>query len=252
MAIRVITGASTGIGAALRAHYQAAGDQVINIDWRDGDITADLATAQGRADALAQLVQRCPDGIQSFAAVAGLGAHNPQTEKIVALNYFGAISMTEGALPLLLQGRGHALVVASNSAAMSEFNPELMAALEAGDEPLALQYAATLDGFSCYGASKRALVYWMRKTAVSWAAHGVRLNAVAPGATDTPLLQASLEDPAWGDAIRQLPVPLGGFATSQVIAQSIAFLLSEASCCTTGSVLFVDGGTDSLLRPRQF
>lgn len=251
MAIRVITGASTGIGAALRELYSAQGDTVINIDLNGGDINADLATAAGRAQALAQLNQRCPDGIQSFAAVAGVGTHLPGP-LIASLNYFGAVEMTEGALPLLVKGGGHAVVVSSNSASMGLVNDELLAAMRAGDETLARELAADIDGATNYGCSKFALATWMRSQAPKWAAQGVRINAVAPGATDTPLLQAGLADATWGESIRQLPVPLGGFGKPEHIAQAMAFLLSEQAGFIVGSVLFVDGGTDCLIRPNQF
>lgn len=251
MAIRVITGATTGIGAALRELYSAQGDTVINIDLTGGDINADLATAEGRASAIATLNERCPDGIQSFAAVAGVGTHCPGA-LIASLNYFGAQQMTEAVLALLVKGRGHAVVVSSNSAAMGLVNNDLLAAMRAGDETRARELAADIDGATNYGTSKLALATWARKQAVAWAAQGVRLNVVAPGATDTPLLQAGLNDATWGESIRQLPVPLGGFGKPEHIAQAMAFLLSEQAAFIVGSVLFVDGGTDCLIRPQQF
>ncbi len=248
----VISGATTGIGAALRQRLQQRGDSVINVDIRDADIIADLTAPAGREQALAAIRARCPQGIQGFVPSAGLGPQHPSLSRIIALNFFAVRSMTEALLPLLQQGGGHAVLVASNSASLPGIHEELVQAMLANDEARACAVVETLDGFQAYGGSKNAVVRWMRRLAPEWAKHGVRLNAVAPGTTQTPLLQAGLDDPVWGDAIRNFPVPLGGFADPQQIASALAFFLdADASFCT-GSVLFVDGGTDALLRPDQF
>jgi NAD(P)-dependent dehydrogenase (short-subunit alcohol dehydrogenase family) len=85
-----------------------------------------------------------------------------------------------------------------------------------------------------------------------WAGAGIRLNAVAPGAVRTPLLEAGLEDARYGPAIRAFPIPTGGFGTADDVAAAVAFLLGPEARYCCGSVLFVDGGTDALLRPDQY
>jgi len=72
---------------------------------------------------------------------------------------------------------------------------------------------------------------------------------VAPGPVDTPLLAGGLEDPVLGPLIEALPVPMGRRATPAEIAAAIGFLLDPANSFVHGSVLFVDGGSDALLRP---
>lgn len=248
----VITGATTGIGAALRKKLQADGQRVINIDIRDADIVADLTTAAGRAEALQAIERLCPEGLDGFVPCAGLGPQHPSLSRIVALNFFAVRTMTEALLPALQRKQGCAVLVASNSASLPGMNDALVQAMLANNEVLACEIVETLDGFHAYGGSKHALVRWMRKLSTAWAEQGVRINAVAPGTTLTPLLQAGLDDPVWGDAIRNFPVPLGGFADPAQIASALAFFLSEAASFCAGSVLFVDGGTDALLRPDQF
>ena len=248
----VITGATTGIGAALRQLLQAQGDTVINVDIRDADIVADLTTVDGREQALAAIKARCPNGIHGFVPCAGLGPQFPSLSRIVALNFFAVRTLTESLLPLLKQANGHVVLVASNSASLPGINQELVKAMLDNNETLACELVETLDGFQAYSGSKNAVVRWMRKLAPVWAKDGVRINAVAPGTTQTPLLQAGLDDPLWGDAIRNFPVPLGGFADPQQIASALAFFLGNESSFCTGSVLFVDGGTDALMRPDKF
>lgn len=248
----VVTGATTGIGAALREHLQAEGHQVINVDIRDADIVADLTTVVGRAAALQAITTQCPEGIDGFVPCAGLGPQHPSLSRIVSLNFFAVRAMTEALLPLLLKKKGCVVLVASNSASLSGMNADLVQAMLENNETVACERVETLDGFQAYGGSKHALVRWMRKLSPVWAEQGVRTNAVAPGTTLTPLLQAGLDDPVWGDAIRGFPVPLGGFAAPAQIASTLAFFLSDAASFCAGSVLFVDGGTDALLRPDQF
>jgi NAD(P)-dependent dehydrogenase (short-subunit alcohol dehydrogenase family) len=77
----------------------------------------------------------------------------------------------------------------------------------------------------------------------------VRLNAIAPGAVDTPLLQATLADSELGPLVRAFPIPCGRFGRATEIADGILFLLGPAASFCCGSVLFVDGGTDALVRP---
>jgi NAD(P)-dependent dehydrogenase (short-subunit alcohol dehydrogenase family) len=160
--------------------------------------------------------------------------------------------LTECLLPLLKLANGHVVLVASNSASLPGINQDLVQAMLGNNEILTCEVVEKLDGFQAYGGSKQALVRWMRKLTPVWAKEGVRINAVAPGTTQTPLLQAGLDDPLWGDAIRNFPVPLGGFADPAQIASALAFFLGNDASFCTGSVLFVDGGTDALMRPDQF
>jgi NAD(P)-dependent dehydrogenase (short-subunit alcohol dehydrogenase family) len=160
--------------------------------------------------------------------------------------------MTEALFPLLHKQRGSAVLVASNSASLPGMDLQLVQAMLENREVAACERVEQLDGFQAYGGSKHALVRWMRKHAPVWAEQGVRLNAVAPGTTQTPLLQAGLDHPQWGEAIRNFPVPMGGFARPEQIASALAFFLGSESSFCAGSVLFVDGGTDALMRPDHF
>jgi NAD(P)-dependent dehydrogenase (short-subunit alcohol dehydrogenase family) len=90
----------------------------------------------------------------------------------------------------------------------------------------------------------------MRRVAPSgeWAGAGIRLNAIAPGPIETPLLRAGLDHPVFGPAIRAFPVPTGSPGTPNDVAAAVAFLLGTEARYICGSVLFVDGGTDALIR----
>jgi len=246
---------ASGIGAATRARLEAAGDRVIGIDVREAEVIADLAAPSGRLAAMAAVRARSGGRLEGLVACAGVGPHVEPWSSIVSLNYFGAQVLFSGLRDLLVAATASAAVaVSSNSTTLPGVDTPLVSACLAGEEEEARRLALTMDGHRAYAGSKLALTRWMRRTAATaeWAGASVRVNAVAAGAVRTPLLEAGLAHPVFGDAIRSFPIPTGGFGTPDHIAAAIVFLLSpEASFCC-GSVFFVDGGTDALLRPDVY
>jgi len=249
----VVTGSGSGIGAAVRRRLERDGGTVVGVDLRDAEITADLATAGGRAAAVAAALAHT-DRLDGVVACAGLGPHVRDGAAIASVNFFGAVSLLEGLRPALVAGRGAAVAVSSNSATLPNSDNEITAACLDGDEAAARAHAALLGGQPVYGGSKLALARWVRRHAVTdvWAGAGARLNAVAPGAVHTPMLQGGLDHPILGDAIRNFPSPSGGFGTADQIADAIAFLLGPQATFCIGTILFADGGTDALFRPNDF
>ena len=255
MRLIAITGSASGIGAATRKRLEAAGASVIGIDVRDADIIADLATPAGRSAAVAAIRQRAGARLDGLVACAGVGPQVEPWSTIVSLNYFGAQVLLDGLRDLLAAAAPSAAVaVSSNSTVLPGIETEMVAACLQGDEAAARQIALSLDGHRTYAGSKLALTRWLRHNAprAEWAGAGIRLNAVAAGAVMTPLLQAGLDHPVFGDAIRGFPIPTGSFGAPEQIAAAIAFLLSPEAAFCCGTVLFVDGGTDALLRPDTF
>lgn len=255
MSAIAVTGSASGIGAAIAARLRLDGRRVIGIDLRDADVIADLTTVAGRATAVRTVLDTCAGRLAGVVACAGLGPHVPHWEPLVALNYFGAVAVLDGLRDALAAGAPSAAVaISSNSSTIPGSDGPLVDACLAGDETAALGIAPTLDGQRCYAGTKLALARWVRRRAPTpaWAGAGIRLNAVAPGAVRTPLLDAGLADPVYGDAIRGFPIPLGGFGSPEQIAAAVAFLLSAESSFCCGTVLFADGGSDALLRPDQY
>ncbi|MEN8183866.1 MAG: SDR family oxidoreductase [Myxococcota bacterium] len=255
MARVALSGAASGIGAALRARLEKGGDEVFGIDIRDADAIADLSTATGRRSAIDAVDQRFGGALDRLVLCAGLGGHVEDHARVASLNYFGAVELLDGLLPRLAGGRDPAaVVIASNSAQLS---PEierwpLVEALLEGDEGNAREVANASSGQVVYIASKNALGRAVRRRAKAWGEAGVRLNAVAPGTTRTPLLDAGLAEPGAGQAIRSFPVPLGRWAEPDEIASVIAFLLGTEARFVHGSVWYVDGGSDAMTRPDRF
>ena len=255
MAVIVVTGSASGIGAATRARLESDGNDVIGVDLRNAEVTADLATPVGRAAAITAVLQATGGRVDGLVVCAGVGPETEPWSAIVSLNYFGAQSLLEGLRHVLAAGEAPAAVaISSNSSTLPNAETPLVQACLAGDEAAARDLALTLDGHRTYAGSKLALARWVRRNAPGrdWAGAGIRLNAVAPGAVLTPLLQRGLDHPAYGPAIRNFPIPLGDFGSPEQIAAAIAFLLSPDASFCCGSILFADGGTDALLRPDDY
>jgi NAD(P)-dependent dehydrogenase (short-subunit alcohol dehydrogenase family) len=246
----LISGSASGIGAATRRLLEGQGHTVVGVDVRDAEIAVDLSRAVGRSRAVEAVLRTAPDGLDGCVAAAGVGPHTRPVELILAVNYFGAVELLEGVRAALSARGGTAVAVCSNSAGIIPIeDPAVLDAMAAGDERRARELGSELHGAVAYGASKLALGRAVRHRVEPWGQAGVRLNAVAPGPVDTPLLQASIDDPELGPAVDALPVPWGRHrATADQMAGIIAFLLSPASAPVHGSILFADGGTDALLR----
>ena len=253
MGIFAITGSASGIGAATRVRLEAAGHRVIGVDLRDAQVIADLASQQERAAAITAVRNAAGDRLDGLVVCAGVGPHVEPWSVIVSLNYFGAQAVLAGLYDALVAGRPAAAVaVSSNASTLPGVDSALVEACLAGNEAEARRVVMTLDAHRAYAGSKLALTRWVRRQAPDWGRAGVRLNAVAPGAVMTPLLQGGLDHPVFGDAIRNFPIPTGGFGTPDQVAAAVTFLLSPEAAFCCGSVLFVDGGTDAMLRPDQY
>lgn len=260
MGIYVISGATTGIGAATRKLLLEQGHRVINIDIKDGDITADLADKQQRQRAIEETLAMLPDGMDCFIANAGVGPVE-DGDRIVSLNYFAAKEMCEAFYPSLLKRGGNIVVNSSNSSNLPGHNMELVAAMcDENDEEKATAMAGQLKDAAkqqAYQGSKFAIAKWVRRRSASWAARGVRINAICPGNTNTPLMEAGMADPVFANGMKSYPLPTGyqkgvNYLEAEQIANIIVFMASPAADCLSGSIIYADGGCDAMLRSERF
>ena len=253
----VVTGSASGMGAATKARLEADGGRVIGIDLRDADIVADLGTADGREVAISSVNELVGDAIDGLVTWAGLpGLTERPGSLLVSVNYFGTIALLDGLRPLLANGeRPAAVAISSNSTTCQPGVPmEVAARCLAGDEAGARDAADAVGSLAAYPATKTAIARWVRRNAPTeeWAGAGITLNAVAPGAVETPLLQASRDDPTIGEMIDAFPIPVGRKGTADELAAFVQFLLGPDARFFCGSVVFVDGGTDAHMRADDF
>ncbi|MBU2696889.1 SDR family oxidoreductase [Nocardioides sp. WV_118_6] len=261
MGTYAVTGSASGMGAAVVARLVAEGHTVIGVDREDGDVVADLSTAAGRRTAAREVLDRAGGVLDGAVLAAGLGpAPGRDRARLIAeVNYLGVVELLDAWRPALAAAeRAKVVVFSSNSTTTMPMVPRrAVRALLDRDVPKAL---ATLRIFGsmapsfAYGASKIAVSQWVRREAVTrdWAGAGIRLNALAPGAIRTPLLEQQLATPAEARRIKAFPVPIGGFGDPGQLAAWVVFMLSDAADFLCGSVVFVDGGSDAWFRAEDW
>ncbi len=251
MGTYALTGSASGIGATLKTALEAEGHSLITIDLKDADITADLATPEGRQSVINAVLERATDGLDGFIPLAGLGGGSAPDLLITRLNYFGTVELVEGLRPVLAKKRGSVVLLCSNSAPMIPADQAFIDSLLAGNEAEALELAERVDAGTHYMQTKRALNYWMRRNVMAYARDGIRMNAIAPGPTLTPMTRPLFESEDYAPIMASLleQTPAGRAAEAEEISSCIQFLLSKAASNVYGTLLFADGGYDAHTRP---
>ena len=257
MGIYIITGASSGIGAKTAEVLRERGHEVVNIDLKNGDIEANLATKEGRQHALDELHRLYPDGIDAMICNAGVSGGKVPISLIISLNYFGATEMAQGVFDLLEKKGGSCVITSSNSIAQGAARMDVAGMLNNHpDEDRILDLVKDIDpaiGHVYYASTKYALARWVRRMSPDWGSKGVRLNAIAPGNVRTAMTANML--PEQRIAMEAIPVPTHFNEEPLMepieIANAMAFIASPEAAGINGVVLFVDGGTDALLNSEK-
>jgi NAD(P)-dependent dehydrogenase (short-subunit alcohol dehydrogenase family) len=231
--IALITGASGGMGRALARQLHAQGCRVVAVG-RDADrladvdatlrIAADTTTPEGAALALAACEEAFGQAPTWLAHCVGstliAPLHRTRTEayrEVMRVNLDSAVFMLQAWITTLKGEPGAAVLASSVVARIGVANHEAIAAAKGGVEAL------------------------VRSAAATYAGQGLRVNAVAPGMTDTPMTANMLKLPAMREgAARQYP--LGGVQTAEQVADVMAWLLGDGAARVTGQVIAVDGG----------
>lgn len=250
----VITGTASGIGAATSALLKERGAKVIGVDMHVADVRADLSTPAGRKDAATHAIEMCGGKIDAVIPCAGLMRANIQT---VSVNFFGVTEFLTALLPTLKNSSAPRVAVPSSVASLFPSSPKLVEAMLSGDEVEALKIAQGLvdqgreEAGPIYGSTKRAISRWVRRESIKpeWAGAGIPLNAVGPGIVETPMVSKLLETQESRSATDALiPMPLNHHLKPRQVAYLLAWLTSEENSHVTGQTIYIDGGSDALLR----
>lgn len=229
-AVAVVTGAAGGIGAAVCRALAGQGATVVGLDrgWDGGGPeareTVDVTDESAVEDAFARIARErgTPDILVNAAGITHRGstieAPTHTWDAVLATNLRGTYLCCRAAARGMLERGSGAIVNVSSQLAISP-----------------------PGGRAAYVAAKQGVIGLTRTLAVEWAPRGVRVNAVAPGITRTPMIEAIERDPE-ASAAYAARIPLGRFAEPDEIAAPILFLASSAAAYVVGEVLVVDGG----------
>ncbi|HYB29970.1 MAG TPA: SDR family oxidoreductase [Solirubrobacteraceae bacterium] len=250
----VVTGSASGIGKATKEVLESRGEKAIGVDLHDADITVDLTTPHGRAALVDQVTELSGGSIDAIHAIAGLALPVPAT---VGVNFFGMVATLEDLRPLLHSASAPRAVAVTSMASLGPVDNQLVAAMAAGDEAAGLARAEVLagqpetGGALIYASTKKAIAQWIRRNAPKpeWAGASIPLNAVAPGIIRTPMTAKHTESRESRAAMLELvPMPLNGIAEPIVVARLLAWLGSEENSHMCGQVVFIDDGSDAVIR----
>ena len=222
----LVAGATQGIGAVIANHLAALGADVIALGRGSGDGTLDAAVSVRQADvtsaqsldaALADIDRL--DIVFNCAGILKRGAEHDLDvfEQVLAVNLTGTMRVCTATRERLKASRG---CIVNTASMLSFFGGGLVPA---------------------YAASKGGVAQLTKSLAISYAADGIRVNAIAPGWIATPLTQALQDDP-----VRAGPIlartPMGRWGTPDDVARAAMFLCTPAAAFMTGVILPVDGG----------
>ncbi|MFJ8933167.1 SDR family NAD(P)-dependent oxidoreductase [Streptomyces sp. NPDC102364] len=224
----VVTGGTSGIGAAIARRFAADGEEVVvaglDADRCAGELPSNVRAVEldvTRAEALSAFLDGL-DGLDVLVNAAGVIARGREYEpevfaEVVGVNLTGTMRSCVAARKALADTRGCIVNVASM---LSYFGGPKVPA---------------------YSSSKGGVMQLTKSLAVAWADQGIRVNAVAPGWIRTPLTRDLQEDPENSRRIIDR-TPMGRWGTPAEIAGAVAFLAGPDAGFITGAVLAVDGG----------
>jgi NAD(P)-dependent dehydrogenase (short-subunit alcohol dehydrogenase family) len=235
--VAIVTGAAGGVGREVVRLLVEAGASVVAEDLdpevaelgaeRVAVVVGDVADSAVAREAVALAIERfgrldvLVNNAAQFLLKPTLETTDEEWDAVLRTNVRGAFVHAREALPALADGGGAIVNVASISGVVG----------------LADQIA--------YCASKGAIVQLTRQLAIDWSPRGVRVNAVAPGAIDTPFLRNAIAGAPDIDAVLAdiaAAHPLGRIADPAEIAELVVFLASPAARFVSGAILMADGG----------
>jgi len=240
--VAIVTGASSGIGRATALLFARMGASVV-VGARRGEelsqLVEEIHNAGGRAAAVAGDVKE-----ESFAAAMVRCATHVFGGLDIAFNNAGTLGEM-GSTPDVSAAGWHDTIDVNLSSAFYGAKYQIPAMLARGSGSLIFTstfvgYTVGFPGLAAYAASKAGLIGLTQALAAEFGPGGVRVNAILPGGTDTPMGKQVANSPEALTHIKNLHA-LKRIAKPEEIAQSVLYLASDSSSFMTGAALLVDG-----------
>lgn len=253
--IAVITGASTGIGAASARVLADEGAHVLAVDVSDKvhDTVKEINDSGNKASAYivdvsdAQAVEHFAEEVKGKYNQVNVLFNNAGVDnaagriheypvdvfdKIIGVDLRGTFLMTKFMLPLMMDVGGSIINTASFSGLAADLNR------------------------SGYNAAKGGVINFTRSTAIEYGRENIRANAISPGTIETPLVDklTGTADDSSGKAFRdnqKWVTPLGRLGTPEEVGKLVAFLASDDSSFITGESITIDGGVMAYTWPGE-
>jgi NAD(P)-dependent dehydrogenase (short-subunit alcohol dehydrogenase family) len=218
----VVTGGASGIGRAAADRLRNAGHDVVTWDLNGGDIACDISDPDAVSAALEQTLATAgvPDRLVACAGVGASGMLIDQDpadwKRVIDVNLTGTwLTMRAVAQAMIGHGGGSIVAVSSISGTVADRD------------------------MGAYCVSKAGVDMLVRVAASEWGPHGIRVNAVGPGVTRTPMLAQAERLPGWLDGLSQRTA-LGRSGVADDVAEAIVAVLEMG--WVTGQTVLADGG----------
>jgi NAD(P)-dependent dehydrogenase (short-subunit alcohol dehydrogenase family) len=243
----VVTGCASGIGAAVGRMLVEAGSWVIGIDRSRPDYALQqfVPTDLGDLGSVQTAITSLPTEVWSLFSCAGLssGAADPLT--VLRVNFLGLREFLEGVEARVPSGGAMVSIGSAAGRDYRENSREVFGLVHTASfndgEKWMQEHASYIQDRGGYRVSKEAIVLYTMLKCWSLGQRGVRINALAPGVTDTPMLRDSARVHGWGRLDAALG-PLGRKATADEQARTLMFLNSGWASYVNGQTIWSDGG----------
>ncbi|HKP07653.1 MAG TPA: coniferyl-alcohol dehydrogenase [Microbacterium sp.] len=243
----VLTGSASGMGAATGKKLLAAGAEVYSLDRNQPDypVTAHFPVDLSDRASIDAVVAQLEGPWTGLINVAGVPGGSLPNDFVFSVNYLALRYLSEQLEPQLEPG-GSIVNVSSNGDVLwptrREVHEDLLAA-SSFEDGLSWYQNKTPEG-KAYNFSKEAVSFYTINRAIDFAKKGLRINAVCPGMTNTPIIDDFLKVMA-EDRVERIKNLIGGWAEPEDIADVIVFLVSPEARFVNGQLLDVDGGLKS-------
>jgi NAD(P)-dependent dehydrogenase (short-subunit alcohol dehydrogenase family) len=219
----VVTGGGSGIGAAAAKRLRDSGESVVTWDLNNGDISCDIADPDSVAAALRHTIDTAgvPTKVVACAGVGATGMLLEQSpaewQRVIDTNLTGTWLTIRAAAGAMIEAQLSGSIVAVSSISGRVADRDMGA----------------------YCVSKAGVDMLVRVAAAEWGQHGIRVNAVGPGVTRTPMLAKPERLPGWVEGLTERTT-LGRLGEADDVAEAIVAVLGMG--WVTGQTILADGG----------